>query len=71
MSPVARDIEQWWDDQQRGKRRRETACRNKRWFASEQEARAAALWDRTQFGERLRPHHCEVCDGWHLTSARG
>ena len=41
-----------------------------RWFATEAEARAAALWDRTQFGERHKPYRCDLCDGWHLTSAQ-
>ena len=40
----------------------------KRWFESEAEARAAALLDRTRFGERRRPYRCDLCGGWHLTS---
>jgi hypothetical protein len=66
-----RDIERWFADQQtRGIRRREV-CASKRWFATEEEARAAALWDRTQFGEQLTSYRCEECDGWHLTRDRG
>ncbi len=62
-----RDIERWFTDQQTRKTRRLEACANKRWFATEAEARAAALWDRTQFGERLTSYSCDVCTGWHLT----
>jgi len=61
------DIERWFDDQRRRQTQRREACARKRWFATEAQARAAALWDRTQFGERLRPYRCEECDGWHLT----
>jgi hypothetical protein len=65
-----RDIERWFAEQQaRGARRRET-CAAKRRFASETEARAAALWDRTRFGERLTCYRCSECDGWHLTGGR-
>ena len=66
-----RDIERWFADQQaRGARRRQV-CASKRWFATEEEARAAALWDRTQFGEQLTSYHCEECSGWHLTRDPG
>ena len=65
---MPRDIEHWFDDERRRRSERERDCRAKRWFVSEAEARAAALWDRTQFGERRRPYRCEVCDGWHLTT---
>jgi len=66
---MPRDIERWFADERRRSEARARACRTKRWFATEAEARAAALWDRTQFGERRRPYRCELCDGWHLTSA--
>jgi len=66
-----RDIERWFADQQASKARRREACASKRWFASEAEARAAALWDRTQFGNELTCYRCEECDGWHLTGGRG
>jgi len=62
-----RDIERWFEDQQRRRAGRREACARKRWFANEAEARAAALWDRTQFGELLVPYRCAECDGWHLT----
>lgn len=65
---MPRDIERWFDEEQRRSRARVQNCRSKRWFESEPEARAAALWDRTQFGERRRPYRCDLCDGWHLTS---
>jgi hypothetical protein len=65
-----RDIERWFADQQAGKARRREVCARKRWFATEAEARAAALWDRTQFGERLACYRCEECDGWHLTGGQ-
>jgi hypothetical protein len=65
-----RDIERWFADQQSRKARRREVCANKRWFATEAEARAAALWDRTQFGEQLTAYRCDVCDGWHLTGGR-
>ena len=48
-----RDIERWFADQQASTTRRREVCASKRWFATEAEARAAALWDRTQFGEHL------------------
>ncbi|MGC9222079.1 MAG: hypothetical protein ACP5H2_12160 [Solirubrobacteraceae bacterium] len=62
------DIERWFSDQQDRAARRREVCASKRWFASEQEARAVALWDRTQFGVQLSCYQCEVCGGWHLTS---
>ena len=65
-----RDIEHWFADQQSRRARQVDACRRKRWFASESEARAAALWDRTQFGEQLSAYRCGECDGWHLTGGR-
>ena len=37
------------------------------WFASESEARAHALMQRTQFGEQRHAYRCPVCDGWHLS----
>lgn len=66
-----RDIERWFDGQQARNARRREACASKRQFATEAEARAAALWDRTQFGERLTCYRCEECGGWHLTRDRG
>ena len=65
-----RDIERWFAEQQTNKARRREACVSKRWFADEAEARAAALWDRTQFGVSLSCYRCEECDGWHLTGGR-
>jgi hypothetical protein len=65
-----RDIERWFADQQTGKARRREVCTSKRWFATEAEARAAALWDRTQFGEQLSSYLCAECNGWHLTGRR-
>ena len=66
-----RDIERWFADQQARSARRREACARKRWFATEAEARAAALWDETRFGERLICYCCQECDGWHLTGGRG
>jgi hypothetical protein len=66
-----RDIERWFTDQQARKARQREACASKRRFATEAEARATALWDRTQFGEQLTCYRCEECDGWHLTRGRG
>jgi hypothetical protein len=65
---VARDIERWFADQSGRRERRERACRLKGWFESEAEARAAALLDRTRFGEIRRPYRCDLCGDWHLTS---
>lgn len=65
---MARDIEKWFADERGRRERLERACRQKRWFDSEAEARAVALMDRTRFGERRRPYRCELCGGWHLTS---
>ena len=66
-----RDIERWFADQQASSARRLEVCASKRWFASEAEARAAALWDQKQFGQRLTCYRCEECNGWHLTGGRG
>jgi hypothetical protein len=65
-----RDIERWFADQQSRNVRRQEVCARKRWFATEAEARAAALWDKTQFGESLTCYRCEECNGWHLTGGR-
>jgi hypothetical protein len=65
------DIERWFADQQSRKARGREVCARKRWFATEAEAGAAALWDRTRFGEHLTCYHCEECNGWHLTGGRG
>jgi len=62
------DVEDWYDSVQRRQAQRLRACQNKRWFETEAQSRAAALWDRTQFGERRQPYRCDICDGWHLTS---
>ena len=70
MGHGERDIERWFADQQARKARRREACASKRWFATEAEARAAALWDQTRFGERLTCYRCDECDGWHLTGDR-
>jgi hypothetical protein len=64
-----RDIERWFADQQADQARRREACTSKRWFATESEARAAALWDQTRFATRLTCYRCQECDGWHLTSS--
>jgi len=68
---VERDIERWFSEQLRRRERRRQVCASKRWFATESEARAAALWDRTQYGTKLSCYRCEECDGWHLTGGRG
>lgn len=62
-----RDIERWFAEQQSRAARRAEVCASKRWFATEAEARAAALWDRTRFGTQLSCYRCEQCNGWHLT----
>lgn len=67
---AASDIERWFADEQRRRDSRVQSCERKRWFESEVEARAAALLDRTRWGERRRPYRCELCGGWHLTSER-
>ena len=66
-----RDIERWFADQQNRKTRQREVCASKRWFATEAEARATALWDRTQFGASLTCYRCEQCNGWHLTGGQG
>lgn len=68
---VERDIERWFAEQQSHKARLREVCASKRWFATEAEARAMALWDRTQFGKSLTCYRCEQCDGWHLTGGQG
>jgi hypothetical protein len=65
-----RDIERWFADQQVREERRREVCATKRWFATEAEAGATALWDRTQFGVQLTCYRCEECGGWHLTGGR-
>ena len=52
VGAVSRDIERWFAEQQGRERRRTDACRLKQWFASESEARAHALMQRTQYGEQ-------------------
>jgi hypothetical protein len=67
---MPRDIERWWRDEREREGARERACRQKRWFATEGEARAHATMDRARYGERLTPYRCERCGGWHLTRGR-
>jgi hypothetical protein len=68
---MPRDIERWFAEERRRAQARERACTEKRFFATEAEARAHATRDRAQFGERLVPYHCDRCEGWHLTRAAG
>jgi hypothetical protein len=68
---VPRDIEKWFNGERARQQQRADACRRKRWFATEAEARSVAVMDRAQYGERHRPYRCDLCDGWHLTSEGG
>jgi hypothetical protein len=45
-------------------------CASKDRYATESEARAIAIMHVPGRGDRSLPYHCEVCDGWHLTSRR-
>ena len=67
---MARDIEQWFAEQQGREQARADACRAKQWFASEAEARTHALMQRTQYGGDRHAYRCPVCDGWHLASPK-
>jgi len=67
---MSSDIEDWFDRRQRAEEARRRACETKRWFDTEAEARAAALLDRTRYGEELEPYRCDICSGWHLTAGR-
>jgi hypothetical protein len=70
MRAMPRDIERWFDEERRRADRRASACASKRSFATEAEARAVAVWDRTRYGERHRAYRCEECGAWHLTRER-
>jgi hypothetical protein len=50
--------------------RQRATCAAKERYASEAEARSIALMNAPR-GRRAatRPYHCEICGGWHLTSA--
>ena len=46
-------------------------CASKERYASEAEARSIALMNAPRGrAAATRPYRCEVCGGWHLTSAR-
>lgn len=49
-------------------RRQRERCAAKQWFATEDEARAHALMNRTTYGEDRVPYRCASCDGWHLAT---
>jgi hypothetical protein len=50
-------------------RRRRDACRSKERYATEAEARSIALMNAPRGrGTAVTAYHCDVCDGWHLTS---
>ena len=67
---MARDIERWFEEERERDRRHRDACRSKRWFATEAQARAVSAADRAQYGDRFAPYRCDLCDGWHLTRER-
>jgi hypothetical protein len=49
--------------------RRRAVCATKERYASEAEARSIALMNAPRGrGAAVTAYHCEVCDGWHLTS---
>jgi hypothetical protein len=52
------------------RRPQRAACESKERYASEAEARSIALLNAPR-GRRAAttPYHCEICGGWHLTSA--
>jgi hypothetical protein len=53
-------------------RRRRAACAGKERYASEGEARSIALMNAPRSrGAAVTAYHCDVCDGWHLTSRGG
>jgi hypothetical protein len=53
-----------------GRAGRTAACKTKERYVSEAEARSIALMNAPRGrGASTKPYHCDVCDGWHLTSA--
>ena len=49
--------------------RRRADCARKERYASEAEARSIALMNAPRGrGAAVTAYHCDVCDGWHLTS---
>jgi hypothetical protein len=53
------------------RRPQRAACATKERYASEAEARSIALMNAPRGrSAATRPYRCEVCGGWHLTSAR-
>lgn len=50
-------------------RRRRAICASKERYATEAEARSIALMNAPRGrGAAVTAYHCDVCDGWHLTS---
>ena len=52
-------------------RKRREDCARKDRFETEAEARSFAIMHNPGRGPRQQPYHCDVCDGWHLTSRAG
>jgi hypothetical protein len=53
-----------------GLERRRAACATKERYASEAEARSIALKNAPRGRSAgTKPYQCDVCGGWHLTSA--
>jgi hypothetical protein len=51
-------------------RRQRTTCASKERYASEAEARSIALMNAPRRRRAATTaYHCEICGGWHLTSA--
>ena len=52
------------------RRQQRASCESKERYASEAEARSIALMNAPR-GRRAAttPYRCEICGGWHLTSA--
>ena len=49
--------------------RRRATCATKERYASEAEARSIALMNAPRGrGAAVTAYHCDICDGWHLTS---
>jgi hypothetical protein len=49
--------------------RRRATCATKERYASEAEARSIALMNAPRSrGAAVTAYHCDICDGWHLTS---
>jgi hypothetical protein len=49
--------------------RRRAACAAKERYATEAEARSIALMNAPRSrGAAVTAYHCDICDGWHLTS---